>query len=70
MLDQIEYEDYMKNAQNLTLNNDYEFRAWRPNIEAWKQNVLFKHIAKLVAEKDIYRNWVENKLKKHPVDRK
>ena len=65
MLDQIEYESYMKQNPKLTLNTDYEFSAWRPNIEEWKRNVLFRHIAKIVREKDMFRNWLQNRLLKH-----
>ena len=67
MLDQIEYESEMKKHPNPSLNADYEFTAWRPNIEEWKEKVLFRHIAKLVKEKDIYRNWLQTRLIKHGV---
>ena len=67
MLDQIEYQSYMKDLVKVNSNNDYEFHAWRPNIEEWKNTVLFPHIANIVAEKDIFRQWVETRLKKHPI---
>ena len=67
MLDQIEYESYMKTTPKLTSNTDYEFSAWRPNIEEWKKKVLFRHIAKIVREQDMYRNWLQNRLLKHGV---
>lgn len=62
MLLQIEYEDHMNKLKKQTINNDVEFRAWRPAVEDWKQNVLFRHIAKIVKEQDMFRKWVNTVL--------
>ena len=68
LLDKVEYESYRKKLgrnQN-DAGRDVEFRTYRPQIEQWKTEILFPHIAKIVKERDIFRDWIKNVLTPFP----
>ena len=70
MLDRVEYPGFMKNSvrseQFTNPNKDVEFEIIRPQIEEWKNKVLFPHIAKYVKDNDIFRKWIYDVLLIYP----
>jgi tRNA pseudouridine38-40 synthase len=68
-LDKVEYPNFNRstNRNPLTIETDVEFAHFRPEIERWKRDVLFRHIVRLDKEKNRFRNWVNDKLLKYKV---
>jgi tRNA pseudouridine38-40 synthase len=66
MLDRVEYPSFMQNAQKEARfrdpKRDVEFNMVRPEIEAWKRDVLFPHIAALIKESRVFEQWIEKVL--------
>ena len=64
-LDKVEYRGQKRKFANQP-GKDVEFDAQRPIIEEWKNNKLFPSIAKLVAETDLFRKWINSVMKEFP----
>ncbi|OHT15517.1 tRNA pseudouridine synthase A, mitochondrial [Tritrichomonas foetus] len=69
-LDKVEYPGFMSAARKRKdfegSDKDVEFGNVRGEIEKWKKEVLFPHIAKLVKENDVFNNWIQNVLLLYP----
>ncbi|KAH0787382.1 tRNA pseudouridine synthase family protein [Histomonas meleagridis] len=70
MLDRVEYPGFKRNAAKTpefaNPNKDVEFEIVRPQIEKWKSDVLFPHIASIVKQEDTFRVWIRDVLLPYP----
>lgn len=70
MLDRVEYPGFRANATRnekfLNPKKDVEFESIRGEIADWKMNVLFPHIADLVAREKTFEKWIDNILLLYP----
>jgi tRNA pseudouridine38-40 synthase len=62
-LDQVEYTGFMRVSNETGIftgvAKDVEFTAYRPQIDEWRNQVLFSHIADLVTRERTFERWLE-----------
>ena len=66
LLDKVEYESFRRKMKTNDKGRDVEFTTYRSSIEQWKVDILFPHIARIVRDQDIFRDWVQNVLMPFP----
>lgn len=68
MLDHVDYIKCNQPSRKtpITFENDLQFTEFIPEIQHWKREVLFPHIASIIAKKDVYRVWVREVLLNKP----
>ncbi|EAY21248.1 tRNA pseudouridine synthase family protein [Trichomonas vaginalis G3] len=68
MLDHVDYIKCNKPSKKnpITFENDLQFTEFQPEIQRWKKEVLFPHIAEIIKKKDLYHKWVIEYLPKYP----
>jgi len=70
MLERVEYPGFRARAAQrqefAAAAKDVEFETVRPDIEQWKREVLFPHIADMVARERTFETWIENVLAPFP----
>lgn len=66
MLDRVEYPGFRKKSGIKNPVKDVEFEWIRPDIQKWKEEVLFTHIADTIKKGDIFNTWINNALLPYP----
>lgn len=70
MLERVEYPGFRKKAQRnekfANPNKDVEFDFIRGDIQQWKVDVLFPHIANLIAREQTFENWIRDVMTPYP----
>ena len=70
MLERVEYPGFRRKAQQnekfANPKKDVEFEFVRGEIQQWKMDVLFPHIANLIAKEKTFEKWIDDVLKPYP----